>query len=206
VNVTRRDLLYGALAGGGATLGLALSPEAARADPTELLRGATSDGELVSRLLGFEQLEEFAYRHIEQSSVLPARARVTVTRFLGHERRHAELLAAAVARHGATAPTPPASLAAADRELAALGVSGSLDRVRDESSAIRLLIGVETAAEEVYYGSIERFSSTTLLALAPAILGCEAQHWTGLSALLHLGDPGIGVPHAFAPLVGQFSA
>ena len=133
MRTTRRDLFCGALAGGTAALGVALSPQAALADPTALLRGATNDGQLLERLLGFEQLEVFAYGHVERASVLPAHARVTVAHFLRQERRHLELLAAAVIRHGASAPTAPESLSAADRELAALGVSGRLDHVGDEA-------------------------------------------------------------------------
>ena len=64
---------------------------------------------------------------------------------------------------------------------------------------------LETAAEVVYYRAIERLANPSLLERATQILGCEAQHWSGLSLLLHYHDPGLAVPHAFAPLVGQFS-
>jgi hypothetical protein len=205
MSTTRRGLLRGALTGGVATLGLALVGETALADPTALLRGATTDTQLLSRLLDLEQLETFAYAHIGQTSVLPAKAKRAVAQFLGQEHRHAELLAAALSERGGTRPPPIASVAAADRKLASLAVSGRLDDVHDESAAVHLLIGLETAAEMVYYGAIERLASPALVDRAVGILGCEAQHWTGLSLLLHYHDPGRSVPHAFAPLVGQFS-
>ena len=82
MSTTRRGLLRGALTGGAATLGLALASEAALADPAALLRGATTDTQLLFRLLEFEHLEEFAYARIGQTSVLPAKAKPTVAQFL----------------------------------------------------------------------------------------------------------------------------
>lgn len=205
MSTTRRGLLRGALTGGAATLGLALASEAALADPAALLRGATTDTQLLFRLLEFEHLEEFAYARIGQTSVLPAKAKPTVAQFLAQERRHAGLLTAALSERGATPPPPIESVAAANRKLASLGVGGRLDDIHDESSAVHLLIALETAAEVVYYSAIERLGAPALLDRAVQILGCEAQHWTGLSLLLHYHDPGVAVPHAFAPLVGQFA-
>jgi rubrerythrin len=201
MTATRRDLLVGAFAAG---LGVAVASDAALADPSALLTGATSNGQVLYRLLEFEQLEAFAFAHVEQTAVLTARAKATVAHFLAQEHRHAELLGAQLAKRGVAPPTPPSAVSDVDRHLAALGVTGQLTAVHDELSAIRLLIAIETTAEVIYYRAIERLSNDAALDLAAGILGCEAQHWTGLSSVLHDGDPGIAVPHAFAPLVGQF--
>jgi hypothetical protein len=204
MTTTRRGLLRGALTGGAATLGLALASETALADGSSQLRGASGDTQLLARLLEFEHLEEFTYARVWHTSALPEKDKHAVGQFLSQERRHAGLLATALSARGAAPPPPIAGVADADRKLASLGVSGSLHHVHDKSDAVQLLIGLETAAEVVYYTAIEQFASPALLEPAAGILGCEAQHWTGLSSLLHYHDPGRAVPHAFAPLVGQF--
>jgi hypothetical protein len=198
MSATRRDLLRGALAGGAATVGFALASETAHADLTSLLRGATTDGQVLFRLLEFEQLEIFAYGHIERTAVLPDDARITVAHFLSQERRHAELLSAECKKRGVAPPTPPSGVSDADRRLAALLVARRLNEAHHESAAVHLLIGIETVAEIFYHLAIEKLS-VPLPELAAQILGCEAQHWTGLSSLLHNGDPVLAVPSAFTP-------
>lgn len=201
MTATRRDVLLGALAAG---VGMAVASDPALADSSALLSGATSNEQVLYRLLEWEQLEAFAFAHIERTAVLTARAKATVAHFLAQDRRHADLLSEQLAKRGVAAPKPPSAVSDVDRRLAALGVTGRLTGAHDELSAIRLLITVETNAEVIYYRAIERLSNDGALNLAAGILGCEAQHWTGLSSLLHDGNPGDAVPHAFAPLVGQF--
>lgn len=198
MSATRRDLLRGAVAGGAVSVGLAVASEPALADLISPLRGATSDGQVLFRLLQFEQLEIFAYDHIERTSVLSATARSTVAHFLAQERRHAELLSAELKKRSVAPPNPPSGVSDADRRLAALLVARRLDEAHHELAAVHLLIGIETVAEIVYHLAIERLS-VPLPELATQILGCEAQHWTGLSSLLHNGDPVLAVPSAFAP-------
>jgi hypothetical protein len=197
MKATRRDLLHGAVAGGAATLGLAATAEPALAVIAPL-RGATNDGQVLFRLLEFEQLEVFAYGHVERTSVLSDVARITVAHFLDQERRHAELLRAELRKRGVSPPTPPSGVPEADRKLAALEVARRLNVVQHELAAVHLLIGIETVAETIYHLAIEKLSGP-LPELAAQILGCEAQHWTGLSALLHDGDPVRAVPSGFAP-------
>lgn len=200
MTATRRGLFRAAAAGGAATLGLGIAAESALAQTSPLLRGARSDPQLLYRLLQFERLAEFAYGHLAQVARLPAAARSRVVRFLAQERSHAELLAGELSRRHVSAPTPPSGVAAADRRLAALGVTGLLNDARDEQSAIHLLIAIETVAEDLYDGAIERLTSRALIELAGEILACEAQHWSALSALLHHGRPKFATPHALAPV------
>jgi hypothetical protein len=63
---------------------------------------------------------------------------------------------------------------------------------------MHLLIGIETVAETIYHLAIEKLTGA-LPVLAAQILGCEAQHWTGLSSVLHDGNPVLAVPSEFAP-------
>ncbi len=200
---TRRGLLRGGLAGGAALAVLGLEGEAAWAGTPALLRGAHGDLEIMSRLLRYEQLAEFAYSYLGRSAALSARGRATLVRFGSQERRHAQLLIGELSQ--ATAYAPAKGTTAADGELAQLGVQGRLEQARSEQAAIRLLISIETAGEALYYAAIERLESFALLELSAQILACEGQHWSGLSNLLHPDQPGITAPHAFVPLVGQFS-
>lgn len=195
---TRRDLLRGALAGGVATsLGLASGAGQALAAIAPL-QGANTDGQVLLRLLEFEQLEIFAYGHVERTSVLSAEARTTVAYFLSQERRHAEVLSAELKKRGVAMPTPPSGVAEADRRLAALLVARRLDEAHHEPAAVHLLIGIETVAETIYHLAIEKLTGA-LPELAARILGVEAQHWTGLSSVLHDGNPVLAVPSEFAP-------
>jgi len=205
MSTTRRDLLRSAFAGGGAvTLGLAITGGTALADTLDPLQGANTTGEVLFRLLEFEQLEIFAYRHIERTSVLSADARSTVAHFLSHERRHAELLLAECKKRGVAPPSPPSGVADADRRLAALLVARRLQEAHHELAAVHLLIGIETVAEVTYHLAIEKLS-VPLPKLAGQILGCEAQHWTGLSSVLHNGNPVLAVPSGFAPFATHSS-
>lgn len=199
MSATRRDLLSGVLAAGAvAAFGLALEDGEAQAGIVQPLIGATTEAEVLSRLLAFEQLEVFAYDHIERTSVLSADTRSTLAHFLAQERRHVELLSAELKKRGVPPPKPPSGVPDADRRLAALLVARRLSESHDEFGAIKLLIGIETVAETIYYLALQKLP-VALAQLAAGILGCEAQHWTGLSALLHDGDPVHAAPRAFVP-------
>jgi hypothetical protein len=198
MSATRRDLFRGVIAGGAAaSLGLAVGEGEARAAIAPL-QGAQTDGQVLRRLMEFEQLEIFAYGHIDRTSVLSAQARTTVSRFLAQEHRHAVLLSAQLNKRGVALPSPPSSVSEADRRLATLLVARRLDQAHRESAAMHLLIGIETVAETIYHLAIEKLTGA-LPVLAAQILGCEAQHWTGLSSVLHDGNPVLAVPSEFAP-------
>lgn len=198
MNATRRDLFRGVLAGGAAAgLGLGIGAGEASAAITPL-KGAHTDAQVLHRLMAFEQLEIFAYGHVERTTVLSAEARNTVSHFLAQEHRHAALLSAQLHKRGVALPAPPSSVAEADRRLAALLVARRLDQAHHELAAMHLLIGIETVAETIYHLAIERLTGD-LPELAARILGVEAQHWTGLSSVLHDGNPVLAVPSEFAP-------
>jgi hypothetical protein len=198
MSATRRDLFRGVIAGGAAaSLGLVIGEGEARAAIAPL-QGAQTDGQVLRRLMEFEQLEIFAYGHIDRTSVLSAQARTTVSRFLAQEHHHAALLSAQLNKRGVALPSPPPSVSEADRRLAALLVARRLDQAHHEPAAIHLLIGIETVAETIYHLAIEKLTGA-LPVLAAQILACEAQHWTGLSSVLHDGNPVLAVPSEFAP-------
>ncbi len=204
MSATRRGFLRGALTGGAALAGLGVAAESALGS-TAPLQGVRGDTQLLVRLRDYEQVAESAYSYLARSATLSPQAKRTFARFLGQERTHARLLSRALAASGEKLYAPEKGVAATDRELGRLGVSARLQEAHQEDAAVRLLISVEGAGQNLYYAAIERLSSPGLLALAAEILACEGQHWTGLSNILHQGQPGNTVPHAFVPLVGQFS-
>jgi Ferritin-like domain len=187
---TRRELiLRGAAAAGVAALGAgAVVPEASASSP------AGDDDELQS-LAAVEQLSAFAYAHVLAAASLSAASASRLRTFLAHEREHLRLLSDALVRAGMAPPRAPADIEAANRQLSALHVPGSLQQVRSEDDALHYMIGVETLAEGAYYSAMSRLSDDSLLVLAAQVMSCEAQHWTGLSDLLHAGDVYRSVPY-----------
>jgi hypothetical protein len=189
---TRRELIAGGAAG-AAVMGAGLAPSAAIAD--DPLASTHGDIDVLERLVAIEQLSAFAYEHLLRSAGLSQATARLVGTFLSHERAHVRILSSALAGRGAAAPPAPTDLRAASRQLAKLGVVGSLSDSRGDTVSVRYLIGVETLAEGAYYSAMSKLSNATLLAQAAQIMSCEAQHWTGLSGLQHAGDVFRGVPY-----------
>lgn len=189
---TRRELI-GSGAVGAAVLGAGLAPTAAIAD--DPLANAHGDTEVLDRLVSIEQLIEFAYAHLIQSAGLTPPTGRVLGAFLSHERAHVRILSSALVGRGAATPAAPTDLTVASRQLAKLGVSGSLRDSRGDTVSVRYLIGVETLAEGAYYSAMSKLSNATLLSRAAQIMSCEAQHWTALSGLQHAGDVFLGVPY-----------
>jgi hypothetical protein len=189
---TRRELIRSG-AVGAAALAAVAAPSTAEAD--DPLAGAHGDTELLTRLVGIEQLIEFAYAHLLQTGGLSTSAGQVFRTFLSQESAHVRLLSSALASRGAAAPAPPTDVKAASARLAKLGAGGSLRDSHGDAVCVRYMIGVETVAEGVYYSAISKLSSASLLTQAAQIMGNEAQHWTALSALLHAGDVFLGVPY-----------
>ena len=173
MSATRRDLFRGALAGGAAVgLGLAIGDGGALAAAIAPLQGANTDGQVLLRLMEFEQLEIFAYEHVERTAALSAEARTTVSHFLAQEHRHAALLSALLTKRGVAVPPPPSTVSEADAKLAALLVARRLDEAHHELAAMHLLIGVETVAETIYHLAIEKLTGALPeLAARPGVRG-----------------------------------
>lgn len=190
---TRRELIrIGAV--GAAALGAVAVPSTAEAD--DPLAGANGDTELLSRLVGIEQLIEFAYAHLLQAGGLSPATAPVFRAFALHEAAHVRLLSNDLGHRGSRPPAPPTNVKVASRQLAKLGAGGSLRDAHGDTVCVRYMIGVETVAEGAYYSALSKLSNATLLTQAAQIMGSEAQHWTALSGLQHAGDVFLGVPYA----------
>jgi hypothetical protein len=188
---TRRELIMR----GAATVGL--GGVGAAAGGLAVADAATpgADGHELQSLAVVEQLIAFAYGHLVDVAALSPSTAASLRGFLAQEREHVQLLSTALRDLGEAPPPAPASVDSADRQLAALHVSGSLPGVKTEDDALRYLIGVETLAEGAYYSAMSRLSDDRLLVLAAQVMCCEAQHWTALSGLLNAGDVYRAVPY-----------
>lgn len=189
---TRRELIRSGAAG-AAALAAATAPSIAEAD--DPLAGASGDTELLSRLIGIEQLIQFAYGHLLQAGGLSAVPGRVFRTFLLQESAHVRVLSSALVRRRAGTPAPPSDVATAGGRLAKLGAGGSLRDSHGDAACVRYMVGVETVAEGVYYSATSRLSDPALLTQAAQIMACEAQHWTLLSGLQHAGDVFRGVPY-----------
>lgn len=156
-----------------------------------------SDMAILARMLKVEQWVVVAYRRALSSGKLEPRLSSRVAAILGQELVHVTTLRRALASRGAPIPPPPRDVAAAQRGLATRHMYTSLTELRDEKACLKLLIDVESVAEGAYFEAIGKLTDPALLRMSAQIMGCEAQHWTVLSAVRHHGDVLISVPYPF---------
>jgi demethoxyubiquinone hydroxylase (CLK1/Coq7/Cat5 family) len=191
---TRRELLSGAIAGAGAA-SLALATlevsDAAAAAAT------VSDADLVRTILSVELLGMFSYQQVLQSETISPAAAPVINHLLDHEQTHIEVMTEELLKLGQQPPAPPASVIAADAELAVLHGNGSLTSLHSEQDCLRLLEGVEQIAQGAYYTSLTKLRSPRLARICASILAAEGQHYTVLADLLHPGEIDKTVPGPF---------
>jgi rubrerythrin len=77
------------------------------------------------------------------------------------------------------------------------GVRWSLTQLTNQHDALKLLVDVESLAENVYFEAVGIITEPPLMRTCAEIMGCEAQHWTVLSGLLNHRDPNKAVPYPF---------
>lgn len=187
---TRRELV-GWAAAGAAAVGL-IGGEAAAA------AGAPGDDtDVLRRTLLIDQLVVIAYRKALGAGVLVPQVAAKVRAILGQELEHVAILERALRSLGALPPPPPRDLTAAQRALTAHHVTTSLTDLHTQKQCLKLLIDVETLAEDAYFVAVGNLSDAALLRTCAEIMGSEAQHWTVLSSARHHGDVMMSVPYPF---------
>jgi hypothetical protein len=194
MRATRRELiLRGGIAAGAVAAASALpaSADAAAAAVPE------TDAELLARTLQIEQLLVFVYGRVLASNALDPSVAQQVRVLLGQERQHISFLLESLRALAGTAPAPPATVEAAEKDLGQHHIHRSLTKIQTQHDGMRLLIDVESLAEGAYFYAISRFSDLVLVRRAVEIMGCEAQHWTVLSAIQHPDKVMISVPYPF---------
>ena len=190
---TRRELVRGGIAATAATAASALAwpvpADAASALPVQ------SDATVLGHTLRVEQLLVIAYRSVLDSGVITTAVSRRLQAMLAQELQHVAALERSVRALGA--PVPRTTTRTAQKMLATHHVHVSLARLRNQHECLKLLIDVESLAEDAYFSAIAKLSDPALIRDSTEAMGCEAQHWTVLSSLQHHGDVTRSVPYPF---------
>ena len=192
---TRREVVADGVAAaaglaGAGTAMAALGVTAAAAAPPQV------EARALAHALQIEQLLVTAYRQVVASPVVhpPVAGQLRIQ--LGQETEHVALLERALSVRGEIVPTPP-SLEAAQAELARHKVHWSLTELHNQHDCLKLLIDVESLAENAYFQAVGQVQDSYLLRTCAQILANEAQHWSVLSGFLNHQDPKKAVPYPF---------
>ena len=191
---TRRELLVtGAGAAAAATLGgAALAATAARGASAPQ---GDSEAMHVYRLLSVELLILFTYNHVIASPLLSGPTRRALRPLRAQEEAHVHVLAARLAALGGVAPSPPASVTAANVDLARRQVKGRLGQLRGEQDALHLLLATERVVVGAYFVALTTLEDRRLIVLVARIMANDAQHEALLGELLYPGQTGNAVPY-----------
>jgi Ferritin-like domain len=200
---TRRELLRSgvaaaaggaAAAAGGAAAAAGGAAAAASAQAAEIGGTASQIGRL-QRLIRLELLLLFCYRHVLASPLLTARARRTLAPFRAHEQAHIASLERQVRAGGGAIPPAPASVAAANHDLAHRKIGGRLGQLRGDQDAVRLLLTLEQVTIGAYFVALMEIQDGNLIELVSQIMANEAQHDAMLALLLPPNKPANAVPY-----------
>jgi hypothetical protein len=186
---TRRELLIAA--GAGTTLIAPGTAQAAGGPPPAPVPVA----ERLRRLVQLEMLLLFCYRHVLHSSILSRRAERTLLPFVTHEEAHIGALERQLTHRGGRIPSPPASVTAANHDLARRKVGGRLGQLRGDLDAVRLLLTTEQVTIGAYFVALTTLQDADLIELVCQIMANEAQHDAMLGLLLPPGKLGSAVPY-----------
>jgi hypothetical protein len=176
---SRRELLVAALAAGVSVGGCGSGKS--KTTVTVSTAQADSDAAILGALLDQENSSIAAYMLVATKLRGPALGEAR--RFLGHERRHAVALAAAIRALGTT-PSPPRPRSEYE---------SGFPRLRNARDALSFALDVETTAVAAYSDALGKIATDDARGTAAAILVTESEH--AAVALGELGRP--QVPDAF---------
>jgi Ferritin-like domain len=193
---TRRELLRGGLVAGAAAAGA----DGALAALTPAAQALTAPGQVEARALAhtleIEQLLVVAYRQALRSGVVHPPVKGQLQTHLAQELEHVALLERTVMRRGMIVPPAP-NLEAAQDDLARHQVHWSLTNLRSQHDCLKLLVDVESLAENAYFQAVEKLQDLALVRTCAEVMACEAQHWTVLSGFLNHRNAMKAVPYPF---------
>jgi hypothetical protein len=141
-----------------------------------------------------ELLVLYGYDHVLVSPVLPRSAHPAVAQLRDHEQAHVDALRAQLTARHAVAPSPPPSMAVANRYLARRNIGGRLGHLRGAKDALFLLLSLERVAVGAYFVALHEMRDPGLIVLAAQIMASDAQHDAILSELLNPGMIPAAVP------------
>ena len=149
---------------GAATL---LVPGCASVSPPDHpVEKAGDDNALLNNVLGLEFEAIDAYDTVLAGATLTAAERDLATAFRADHQKHAEAIAAAIQRSGATPPERPANA----HPFAATELG-------DRADALSFLVGIEQGLSLAHLAAVPAFTSKGLAKGAAGICGVESMHW-----------------------------
>lgn len=194
---TRRELL---VAGAGAVAASALVEAAAAqaaGSHAHTLTAAQSRyaAMRLERLLRVELLMLFTYEHVLGSKFLSAHDKRVLEPLRAHEQAHIRALTRQLTALGGVPPSPPASMAAADKDLAHRKIKGRLGQLRGAHDALQLLVAVERVVVGAYFVALIKLDEPALITLLTQIMANDAQHEAIIGELMYPGDAQKAVPY-----------
>jgi hypothetical protein len=193
---TRRQLMSDGLTAAAGVVGAGAAASALAPAASALGTPAQVEARALTHAFQIEQLIVIAYRQVVASPVVHPPVLDQLRKHLDQEAEHVRLLQQALTRRGELVPAPP-GLEAAQDELASHQVHWSLTNLRSQHDCLKLLVDVESLAENAYFEAVGKLQDPALLRTCAAIMGCEAQHWTVLSGFLNHRDPKKASPYPF---------
>jgi hypothetical protein len=151
------------------------------------------DSAVLSRTLRIEQLVVTVYQRVLASGLVVPAVASQLRVQLAQEHQHIATLERALRELGASTT----SVSAAQRELHHHHIHIALARLRSQHECLKLLIDVESLAERAYFEATSHLTDPELVRTSIEAMGCEAQHWTVLSAIQHPGKLYRSVPYPF---------
>jgi hypothetical protein len=148
----------------------------------------------LQRLMRLELLLHYAYDHVLTSPVLPPSAYPAVAQLRSHEQAHVDALHGQLTARHALAPSPPPSIAVANRHLARRNIGGRLGHLRGAKDALFLLLSLERVAIGAYFVALREMGDPGLVVLAAQIMASDAQHEAVISEFLNPGMIPAAVP------------
>jgi rubrerythrin len=142
---------------------------------------AARDVQILNTALGAELEAVAAYQVGAESGLLEKPVLALASKFQGHHREHADVLAGTIAKLGG-------------KPVAAKAKYGfPVESLKNQADVLRFAAGLEKGAVSAYLGAVPLFANRDLSKAAASILGDEAMHWAILRNALG-EDP---VPSAF---------
>ncbi len=141
-----------------------------------------------------ELLLLYTYDHVLVSPALPSSAHPVIAQLRDHEQAHVDALRARLTVRHAVAPSPPPSIAVANRYLARREIGGRLGHLRGTKDALFLLLSLERVTIGAYFVALRDMRDPGPIVLAAQIMASDAQHEAIVSELLNPGMIPAAVP------------
>ena len=149
----------------------------------------------LERLLRVELLMLFTYEHVLGSKLLSAHDKRVLEPLRAHEQAHIRALTRQLTALGGVPPSPPASTASADKDLAHRKIKGRLGQLRGAHDALQLLVAVERVVVGAYFVALIKLDDASLITLLTQIMANDAQHEAIIGELMYPGDAQKAVPY-----------